>query len=95
MLHAVLDKTTGHLMEMQHLLVNPKYKELWGKYYTKELGHLAQGTPGVSKITNTIVFIHRKDIPHNHKRDVTYAHVCVSYCPEKEDPNCTLLQFPI
>jgi hypothetical protein len=32
MLHDVLDKTTGHLMEMQHLLVNPKYKELWGKW---------------------------------------------------------------
>ncbi len=28
MFHAVLDKTTGHLMEMWHLLVNPKYKEL-------------------------------------------------------------------
>jgi hypothetical protein len=24
MLHAVLDKTMGHLMEMRHLLVNPK-----------------------------------------------------------------------
>jgi hypothetical protein len=29
MIHAVLDKTTGHLMEMRHLLVNPKYKELY------------------------------------------------------------------
>jgi hypothetical protein len=86
MLHTVLDKTTGHLMEMQHLLVNPKYKELWGKYYTKELGCLAQGTPEVSKITNTIVFIHRKDIPHNHKCNITYARVYVNYCPEKEDP---------
>jgi hypothetical protein len=59
MLHAVLDKTTGHLMEMQHLLVNPRYKELWGKSYTKELRRLAQGMPGVSKGTNTIVFIRR------------------------------------
>jgi hypothetical protein len=89
MLHTVLDKTTGHLMEMRHLLVNPKYKELWGKSYTKELGHLAQGMPRVSKGTNTIVFIHRKDIPHNCKRDVTYACVCVNYHPEKEDLNCT------
>jgi hypothetical protein len=39
MLHAVLDKTLGHLMEMRHLLIDPKYKELWGKSYTKELGH--------------------------------------------------------
>jgi hypothetical protein len=41
MLHAVLDKTTVHLMEMRHLLMNPKYKELWGKSYTKGLGRLA------------------------------------------------------
>jgi hypothetical protein len=53
MLHAVLDKTTGHLMEVWHLLVNPKCKELWGKSYTKELGCLAQGIPRVSKGTNS------------------------------------------
>ncbi len=99
--HAVLDKTMGHLMETRHLLVNPNYKELWGKSYTKEVGCLAQGMPGVSKGTNTIVIICRKDIPHNCKRDVTYAPVCVNYCLEKEDPSCTrvtmggnLLHYP-
>jgi hypothetical protein len=87
MLHAVLDKTTGHLME--HLFVNPKYKELWGKSHTKELWHLAQGMPGVSKGTNTIIFIRREDIPANRTRDVTYMRVCVNYHPEMEDPNRT------
>jgi hypothetical protein len=55
MLQAVLDKSTGQLMEMRHLLINPKYKELWGKSYTKELARLAQaqGIPGISKGTNT------------------------------------------
>jgi hypothetical protein len=101
MLHTVLDKTTGHLMELRHLLVNPKYKELWGKSYTKELRHLTQGMPRVSKGTNTIVFICHEDIPHNPKRDVMYAQVCVNNCPEKEDPNRTqvtagsnLLHYP-
>ena len=56
MLNAVLDMTTGELLEMRHLLVNPKYKELWGKSYTKELGQLAQGIPGVTG-TDTIIFI--------------------------------------
>jgi hypothetical protein len=100
MLHAVLDKTTRHLVEMW-LLVSPKYKELWGKSYSKELGRLAQGMSKVSKGTNTIVFICRKDIPHNCKWDVTYARVCVNYRPEKEDPNRTrvtvggnLLHYP-
>jgi hypothetical protein len=87
MLHAVLNKTMGHLMEMQHLLVNPKYKELWGKSYMKELGHLAQGIFGVSKGTDTIVFIQCKDIPNDCKCKVTYARVCVNYRPEKDDPN--------
>ena len=50
-------------MEMRHLLVNPKYKELQGKPYTIELGHLAQGIPGISNGTNTIVFIRRDDVP--------------------------------
>jgi hypothetical protein len=57
MLNAVLDMDTGKLMEMKHLLVNPKYKEVWGKLYTTELGRLAQGILGVSKGTDTIVFI--------------------------------------
>jgi hypothetical protein len=100
-LHAVLEKTTSHCMEMRHLLVNPKYKELWGKYYTKEIGCLAQGMPGVSKGANTFIFICRKDIPHNCKCNITYAQVCVNYCPEKKDPNRTqvtvggnLLHYP-
>ena len=62
-LNAVLDKDTGELLEMRHLLTNPKYKDVWGKSYTTELGRLAQGIPGVSEGTNTIVLITRKEIP--------------------------------
>jgi hypothetical protein len=101
MLHAVLNKIMGHLMEMQHLLVNPKYMELWGKSYMIELERLAQGISGVSKSTDTIVFICREDIPHNRKCNVTYAQVCVNYFPKKEDHICTrvtvggnLLHYP-
>ncbi len=74
---------------MRHLLANPKYKELWSKSYTKYLGSLAQGIPGVSKCTGTIILIHHKDIAHSCKRNVTYMQVCVNYFPEKEDPNRT------
>jgi hypothetical protein len=63
MLNAVLDMDTGKLMEMKHLLVNPKYKKVWGKLYTTELGRLAQGIPGVSKGTDTIVFIRWYKVP--------------------------------
>ena len=56
MISAVLNKDTGDLMEMRQLLRNPKYADLWGKLYTKELGRLAQGIPG-TKGMNTMVFI--------------------------------------
>ncbi len=86
-LQAVLDKSTGQLMEMRHLLINPKYKELWGKLYTKELARLAQGIPGVSKGTKTLIIIKRDEITADCRCDTTYAHVCVNYRPKKDDPN--------
>jgi hypothetical protein len=61
--NTVVDMGTGKLLEMQHLLVNPKYKALWGRSYTTELGCMAQGIPGVSKGTNTIVFIACDEFP--------------------------------
>jgi hypothetical protein len=82
-LNAVLDMDTGTLLEMQHLLVNPKYKELWGKLYTTELICLAQGIPGVSKGTDTIIFIARHKIPVTQLKDVTYGCICVHYLPER------------
>jgi hypothetical protein len=85
-LHAVLNTITGALMEMRHLLVNPKYKELWGKSYTIELGCLAQGIPGIGTGTNTIVFIRQEDIPIDQQKDVTYGRMCINYCPEKAIP---------
>jgi hypothetical protein len=93
MLQTVLNKSTGLLMEMLHLLINPKYKELWGKLYTKEVSCLAQGipVPGVSKGTNTIIFIMRDEIPADGRCDTTYARVCINYRPEKDDPNRTQL----
>jgi hypothetical protein len=85
-LNAILNRDMGELMEMWHLLQNPKYSELWGKSYTKELGRLAQGIPGM-KGTDTIVFIKYEDIPLNRRRHVTYGKTVVSYRPNKEDPN--------
>ncbi len=67
---------TGKLLEMRHLLVNPKYKELWGKSYTAEHGRLAQGIHGVSKGTDTTVFIACNEIPFAQLKDVTWACLC-------------------
>jgi hypothetical protein len=73
---------------MRHLLVNPKYKELWGKSYTIKLGCFAQGIPGVSNGTNTIIFIRQDNVPIDRCKDIMYGCVCVNYHPEKADPNC-------
>jgi hypothetical protein len=90
-LSAVLDVDTVMLLEMQRLLLNPKFKEIRGKLYTTELGCLAQDIPGVSKGIDTILFIGRDKIPITHLKDITNRRVCVSYLPEKDDPNHTLL----
>ncbi len=86
MLNAVLNNDTGELMEMRHLLRNPKYTKLWGKLYTKELGLLAQGISG-TKGTDTIVFIKYDKIPLDRKRHITYRKTVVTYQPEKDNPN--------
>jgi hypothetical protein len=90
MLDAVLNNNTGELMEMRHLLRNPKYTELWGESYTKEIGQLAQGVSGM-KGTDTIFFIKYDKIPLNRRRHITYGKTVVTYLPEKDDPNCTRL----
>ena len=92
-LNTVLNSKTGALMEMWHLITNPKYKELWGQSHTTELGCLAQGIPGKSPGINTFVFIGSDDVPITWQKDITYEHgpVCVNYWPEKADPNHTRL----
>jgi hypothetical protein len=86
MLDAVLDMDTGKLMEMKHLLVNPKYKEVWGKLYTTKLGCLAQGIPGDSKGTDTIVFIRWDKVPIDQIKDVTYGRVCATITQRRTTP---------
>jgi hypothetical protein len=55
---------------------------------SKELHCLAQGKPGVTKATNTILFLSHDEICHIPKdRMVTYARIIINHCPQKEDPN--------
>jgi hypothetical protein len=82
-LNTVLDKDTGELLEICHLLVNPKYKDVCEKSYTTELGRLAQGIPSISEGTNTIVFITHDGIPFDQLKDITYGRICANYHPER------------
>ena len=47
--------------------------------------------PGRVKGTNTIFFIHKKDVPAHRRLNITYGHIVVSYRPTKDDPNRTRL----
>ena len=87
MLHAVLNDETGELMEYRHLVSNPKYRDTWKNAYGKELGRLAQGLPGIVQGTNTIVFIHRADVPPDRWKDTTYGCIVANFRPEKDDPH--------
>ena len=63
--NAVLDSTTGNLLEYRHLLKNPKYNKIWSNAMGKEVGRLAQGLDEVVDGTNTIDFIAKHDIPQD------------------------------
>ena len=60
-----------------------------GQSYTTKLCRLNQGISGVSKGINTNVFNAHNEIPVTRLKDVTYGHICVNYCPKKDDPNRT------
>ena len=78
-LAAVLNEETGELMEYRHLVANPKYREIYKPAYGKELGRLTQGIPGIVQGTNTIVFIHKNEVPSDRWKDVTYGRICANF----------------
>jgi hypothetical protein len=60
--------------------------------YRNKIGRLAQGMPGCTTGTNTIVFIKKNQVPQNRVKDVTYALITCLVRPEKLDkPNRTQL----
>ena len=82
MINAILYEDTGELMEYCRLMKNPKYRPLYRDSYDKELVRLAQGMPGLAEGTITIVFIHKKEVPADRWREITYGQIVVNYRPE-------------
>ena len=78
----ILDDETGESLEYRDLIKKDKYREIWELLFANELGHLAQGIRDILS-TNTIVFIHRSDIPKDRLKDITYGRIVVSYRPQK------------
>ena len=74
-------------MEYRHLVKHPKHKTLWSGAFSKEVGRLAQGFPGIVEGTDTLNFIFKHEIPSDRLKDVTYARIVCNYRPEKKDPH--------
>jgi hypothetical protein len=87
--HSVLDHKTGQLLEYRQLLKNPKFKEIWTRSAADEFGRLAQGIGGKIKGTDTILFIHKREIPTDILKDVTYIKFVCNVRTKKKDPNRT------
>ena len=62
----------GEPLEYKQLIANPKTQATWTHSYRNEIGRLAQGMPGCNTGTNTIVFIHKNQVPKERAKDVTY-----------------------
>ena len=91
MINAVLNEQTGELIQYLQVMKCPKYRKLYAKSYSKELGQLAQGIPGVVDGTNNILFVDKTNVPAEQWKDATYGRVIVYYRPEKGDPYRTRL----
>jgi hypothetical protein len=83
--HPITKQTITQYCKLQH---NPDLKDLWVPAISKEIHHLAQGKPGVTKATNTLFFLSHDKIQRIPKdRTITYARVVINHQPQKEDPN--------
>jgi hypothetical protein len=88
---AVMDQTTGKMLNCRQLLRGPKYRPDWLVSSANEFGRLDQGIGGRVKGTNTIHFIHRDEVPEDRMKDVTYGQFVCTIRPEKKEQNRTRL----
>ena len=78
-------------MEYWQVMKSPKYRIIYAKSYSKELGRLVQGIPVIVNSANTTFFIDKTDVPAERWKDATYVRVIVNYRPEKGEPYRTRL----
>ena len=82
--HAILDGN-GNAMTYCRLMKDPELRKIWIPSLANEFGRLAQGIGGRIKGTNTIRFIHKRQIPSDRWRDVTYVKFVCEEKPNKEE----------
>ena len=80
---AVMDAETGKVLNYRQLMQSQKHKETWSKSSANEFGRLANGVGGRIKGTNTIKFIHKRDVPSKQIKDMTYGQFLCCIRPKK------------
>jgi hypothetical protein len=85
----VMERDTGRLLNYQQLICNPKDKKAWNLSAANEFGQLAWGVGNCIKETNTIKFIHKREVPKSRFKDVTYGQFVCTERSEKVEPNQT------
>ena len=78
-----MDAETGKELDYQQLMQSTKHKETWSKLSANKFGRFANGVKGYIKGTNTIKFIHKRDVPRKRMKDVTYRQFVCCIRPEK------------
>ena len=58
---SIIDDETGESLEYRHIIKRDKHKKIWVKYFSNELGHMAQGVGDRLKGTNTIFSLAHKN----------------------------------
>ena len=87
---AVLDKTSGDMLNYRQLIKHPDLKEAWTHSSANEYGRLFQGVGGrIPKPTNTCFFIHKHQVPPERFKDVTYCKFVCTVRPQKKEQNRT------
>ena len=86
---AVMDASTGKMLNYRQLRRDPKYKIQWDKSAANEFGRLADGVGNRVKGTKTIEFIRKCDVPQSRMKDVTYGSFVSNVRNEKTEKNRT------
>jgi hypothetical protein len=86
---AIMDAETGKVLNYRQLMQSQKHKETWSKLSANEFGRLANGVGGRVKGTNTIKFVHRRNVPNKRMKDVTYGKFVCTIRPEKKETHRT------
>jgi hypothetical protein len=85
--NAVICPDTGKSLKHQKLITLLRYKIGWMRSTANEIGILAQGLKHGIKGTNTIIFIHKSDVPAGLK--VTYGYFVVEVKEHNDDKEIT------